>query len=550
MLARPVHHTVDTGERIELTRDELAALGGADLPASVLRRLDADHRNEIIIDMWLARSAEWGKTLVFAVDIEHADRLHERFLARGAEALVVHSRSSTSRHDVIEDFRALRGPGVLVSVGMLTEGVDLPDARTAFLARPTASRVLMRQMIGRVLRGRLSGGDDIAHVVDVRDQWADDVEIVAPVEIPDGGPVQQGAPIPGQPQHWLLPIVDELSGEPIPEDVLHRVQRAYRERITGQTGLPTMTSAALIGFYRLDDLNVPVFDHVKERFDELIDAELTGRNLGMRSPLDLFDDLPVPRPVHGDVTAVVDFVRSQQIAPPFEPLRAVVNVRSIAQDLSRQAMTSAEQTSWLRDRFESTLARAMFPSFQAFYEAIHQELFYLDAPPGQGGFDAENPRVPLRPPPPTRTLQHVADRDLPTLLDSVKARARSLLTADDPIYLDLLETPLQVDWTRKPIKYAWAYWTPRISGKTRGTPRIRVNKTLKAPPIRDTRRRTQIPPLARTTPPPPTRARPRRRVPQVRSILAEFRAPRPIPRHPPRALRAQQRQEITQCSTD
>jgi hypothetical protein len=38
--------------------------------------------------------------------------------------------------------------------------------------------------------------------------------------------------------------------------VLHRVLRAYRERITGQTGLPAMTSAALIGFYRLDDLNV------------------------------------------------------------------------------------------------------------------------------------------------------------------------------------------------------------------------------------------------------------------------------------------------------
>jgi superfamily II DNA or RNA helicase len=215
VLARPIHHTVDTGERIELTREELAALGGADLPANVLRRLDADHRNEIIVDTWLARSSEWGKTLVFAVDIEHADRLHERFLARGAEALVVHSRSTTSRHDVLEDFRAARGPCVLVSVGMLTEGVDLPDARTVFLARPTASRMLMRQMIGRVLRGSLSGGDDIAHVVDVRDQWADDVEIVASVEIPDSGPVREDAPIPGEPQHRLLPVVDELSGEPV-----------------------------------------------------------------------------------------------------------------------------------------------------------------------------------------------------------------------------------------------------------------------------------------------------------------------------------------------
>jgi hypothetical protein len=83
-------------------------------------------------------------------------------------------------------------------------------------------------------------------------------------------------------------------------------------------------------------------------------------------------------------------------------------------------------------------------------------------------------------------LQRVPDRDLPPLLDSVKAKAYSLLDADDPVYLDLLGTPLQVGWTRKPITTAWAYWAPRISGKTRGTPRIWVNQTLRAP-------RTEIP---------------------------------------------------------
>jgi superfamily II DNA or RNA helicase len=126
VLARPVYHTVDTGERVELTRQEIAALGGADLPASVLRRLDADRRNETILDRWLAQWSQWSKTLVFAVDVDHADRLHERFVARGAEALVLHTRSELSRHDVIEHFRAANGPCVFVSVGMLTESVDLP----------------------------------------------------------------------------------------------------------------------------------------------------------------------------------------------------------------------------------------------------------------------------------------------------------------------------------------------------------------------------------------------------------------------------------------
>jgi hypothetical protein len=53
----------------------------------------------------------------------------------------------------------------------------------------------MRQMISRVLRGKRAGGDDIAHIVDVPDHWADDVEIVAPIEIPDGGSVQQGVAV-------------------------------------------------------------------------------------------------------------------------------------------------------------------------------------------------------------------------------------------------------------------------------------------------------------------------------------------------------------------
>ena len=59
-------------------------------------------------------------------------------------------------------------PAVLVSVNMLNEGVNLPDARTAFLARPTTSHILMQQMIGRVLRRPKANGDADAHLVDFR----------------------------------------------------------------------------------------------------------------------------------------------------------------------------------------------------------------------------------------------------------------------------------------------------------------------------------------------------------------------------------------------
>ena len=41
---------------------------------------------------------------------------------------------------------------VLINVNILTEGVDLPQTKTVFLARPTVSKILMTQMAGRALR--------------------------------------------------------------------------------------------------------------------------------------------------------------------------------------------------------------------------------------------------------------------------------------------------------------------------------------------------------------------------------------------------------------
>jgi superfamily II DNA or RNA helicase len=48
---------------------------------------------------------------------------------------------------------------------MLTEGVDLPSAGTVFLARPTASDILLSQMTGRALRGEPAGGAAVAHIL-------------------------------------------------------------------------------------------------------------------------------------------------------------------------------------------------------------------------------------------------------------------------------------------------------------------------------------------------------------------------------------------------
>jgi len=377
VLARPVFHTIETGESVSLSSEEVNQIAGRDVPPSVLRRLDRAHRNETIVDAWIGRRSEWGKTLVFACDIEHADNLGIAFEAADVPTTVLHSRSETRRDEVLADFRRAKGPAVLVSVGMLLEGVDVPDARTAFLTRPTTSRILMRQMIGRVLRGEAGGGEALAHVVDLRDRWTDDVDILAPVELP-GLPAVATGDEDGQGEHRLPPVRDELTDEPLGEDILRRIERAYEELRVGLPHSSALTSTELVGFYELGHLNVPVFDHAQDRWTALIRSEVADGRLDVRSPVELFDDLPVPRPVRADIWEVVNFCRSQQVEPPLVEVRSTFSVRAIGLEiLDAGPMTEAQKASHLRESYERTLARSAFFSFQQFYEAVQQEILAL-----------------------------------------------------------------------------------------------------------------------------------------------------------------------------
>ncbi|GBE93179.1 helicase-related protein [Nostoc cycadae] len=72
---------------------------------------------------------------------------------------------------------------VLINVEMLTEGTDLPNVQTVFLTRPTASTILMTQMIGRALRGQKAGGTEKAYVVSFIDDWEDKINWVNPAKL-------------------------------------------------------------------------------------------------------------------------------------------------------------------------------------------------------------------------------------------------------------------------------------------------------------------------------------------------------------------------------
>jgi superfamily II DNA or RNA helicase/diadenosine tetraphosphate (Ap4A) HIT family hydrolase len=92
------------------------------------------------------------RTLAFCVSQRHADFMRGFFLDQGVKAAAVHAgESSDPRATSLEKL----GRGeleVLFAVDMFNEGVDLPAIDTVMMLRPTESRILWLQQLGRGLR--------------------------------------------------------------------------------------------------------------------------------------------------------------------------------------------------------------------------------------------------------------------------------------------------------------------------------------------------------------------------------------------------------------
>lgn len=480
VLARPIVHSLVTDEEIWLDPIELRAATFGELPPSVLRKLDRYSRNHFIVDTWLADRLTWGKTLVFACDIAHADSLGELFTQAGVHTGVVHSQSTQSTASALAAFRAAKAPRVLVSVDMLREGVDLPEARTAFLARPTRSPIVLRQMIGRVLRGPgAGGGEDIAHIVDLRDRWRDDVDILSPLDLTDIDPDEEQSDEPGDGR--LPRILDERTQLRIPTDVLRRIAQQFSEPRDDTPHPGGLLETRLTGYYQLAERNVPVFSHTSQRWAALV-ADLTAKKHKIRSPIEQFDDLPVPRPSKSDVDAVVAFVRSYGMEPPLVEMSASVSPReTAAQLLARPAETEQQRYGWLRDQFDATLAPYSFPDFESFRRAVfgHIDRLLIEGP---AALDAEAPTA-VRGTRKLKVLTRKPSRQIEPLFASAVKQGRYLLADEPERYAALLGKPYlpEIKWTTRPVTSTLAYWAPRISGKKKGTPIIRVNSALQAP---------------------------------------------------------------------
>lgn len=111
--------------------------------------VNTEERNKVVVQAYL-KHAKGRKSIVFCCDIKHSQDLAQAFSDAGVQAAAVWG-AMDNRREVLEDYAEGRIT-VVCNCNVLTEGFDDPETSAVLLARPTKSRTLYIQMVGRGLR--------------------------------------------------------------------------------------------------------------------------------------------------------------------------------------------------------------------------------------------------------------------------------------------------------------------------------------------------------------------------------------------------------------
>ena len=123
-------------------------------------------RNTLIADTFMEYCSE-KRTVIFCASVKHAEQIAQLIRERGATALAVSgSMKASERKEYLAKFQ--KGEiKALCACDLLNEGWDCPETEVLFMARPTMSKVLYTQQLGRGMR--LADGKESLIVFDFVD---------------------------------------------------------------------------------------------------------------------------------------------------------------------------------------------------------------------------------------------------------------------------------------------------------------------------------------------------------------------------------------------
>ena len=129
-------------------------------------KLFIPERNQLIVDTYL-KYVNGKKTVIFCASVDHAAEIAKLLRDSGVKAEAVSGRDCVEvREKILKDYET-GSTNVLCACDLLNEGWDSPHTTVLFMARPTMSKTIYLQQLGRGTR-RCPGKEDLL-VVDFVD---------------------------------------------------------------------------------------------------------------------------------------------------------------------------------------------------------------------------------------------------------------------------------------------------------------------------------------------------------------------------------------------
>ena len=122
-------------------------------------KLFIPERNQLIVDTYL-KYVNGKKTVIFCASVDHAAEIAKLLRDNGVKAEAVSGRDRVEvREKILKDYET-GSPNVLCACDLLNEGWDSPHTTVLFMARPTMSKTIYLQQLGRGTR-RCPGKEDL-----------------------------------------------------------------------------------------------------------------------------------------------------------------------------------------------------------------------------------------------------------------------------------------------------------------------------------------------------------------------------------------------------
>ncbi|MGI8639677.1 MAG: DEAD/DEAH box helicase family protein [Pyrinomonadaceae bacterium] len=358
-------------------------------------------RNSAIVNRYVEHKTKYGQTIVFALNQDNAIALNKLFGDKGIKSDYVLSAikdkvlgitiSDRDNREKIARFR--RGETeVLINVNILTEGTDLPQVQSVFLARPTISTILMTQMIGRGLRGEKAGGTAKTYLVSFIDKWQDKISWVNPEQLF----IEENIDFNDKSRETREQFVRLISINKIEEfaqlsnQMLDDEKRSQIESLDFIERIPLGIYQFLIAEPQQKFCEILIYDNVRQSYEDFIASlaeffaanKLKNKdslepneleNLGEKAESEFFYGcLKYPAYYLNDIKNVLQFYANTEAAPPFVEFndREKFDLTKIADEIQAKDLRVSEKKIYIDELWKNGVNQ-----WQAFFGFNNKQLF-------------------------------------------------------------------------------------------------------------------------------------------------------------------------------